>query len=179
MNPRVIGLDLSLTGSGIASSRGWCEVVGRADITTLPLAQRDAALVALAREITHLIGGVSDLIVIEAPAYSRSGGGAHERAGLWWRVVHILLGEGHTLVEVLPNLRSTYATGRHNAPKTHVVDAVARRWPTWQTGGDENAADAVVLMAMGLDHLGHPAAIVPARHHAALERVAWPEAVAA
>ncbi|SFK91906.1 crossover junction endodeoxyribonuclease RuvC [Streptosporangium canum] len=176
--PRVYGLDLSLTGTGIASSSGWCDVIGAGGITTLPLAERDAAIQHLTNGIVDFIGPDAHLVVIEAPAYSRRGGGAHERAGLWWRVVHRLLAWEVPVVEVLPNLRSAYATGKARAAKTEVVDAVARRWPTWQTAGNDNAADAVALMAMGLDHLGAPLCPMPVKHRDALAKVAWPEAVA-
>ncbi|UBU10003.1 hypothetical protein [Nonomuraea gerenzanensis] len=177
MSPRVYGLDLSLTGAGIASSAGWSDSIGRVGVTSMPLAERDLAIYQLAHEITELIGATADLVLIEAPAYSRSNGGAHERAGLWWRVVHRLHGWQIPVAEVLPHLRAVYATGKHTAKKTEVVDAVARRWPKWETGGDDNRADAVVLMAMGLDHLGHPLTAMPVKHRAALERVAWPEMV--
>lgn len=123
--------------------------------------------------------GAPDLAVIEAPAYSRTGGGSHERSGLWWRVVRRLLAQGVPVVEVAPTQRCRYATGKGSATKGAVVDAVARRWPQYQTGGNDNACDAVVLAAMGADHLGHPTAIVPATHRTALDRMTWPEEVSA
>lgn len=172
--PRVVGLDISLTGTGIACSAGWCNAIGIGGITSLPLARRDAALDQLSYDITQHIGPTTDLVIVEMPAYSRSGGGAHERSGLWWRVVHRLLRWDIPVVEINPGHRSTYATGKGNARKTEVVDAVARRWPAWQTHGDDNAADAVVLMAMGLDAAGHPLAPVPAKHRAVLDKVTWP-----
>ncbi|TQN30584.1 crossover junction endodeoxyribonuclease RuvC [Haloactinospora alba] len=172
--PRVIGLDASLTGTGIASSIGWCTIVGRAGVTNLPLADRDRAIVNLARGVLDTVG-TPDLAVIEAPAYSRSGGGAHERSGLWWRVVRHLLAQGVPVAEVAPTQRCRYATGKGQALKTAVVDAVARRWPQYVTGGNDNLADAVVLCAMGADHLGYPIATVPATHRAALDRITWPE----
>ncbi|MET8864641.1 hypothetical protein ABZW11_17025 [Nonomuraea sp. NPDC004580] len=175
--PRVVGLDISLTGTGIACSAGWCDAIGLPGITSLPLARRDAALDQLAYDITQHIGPTTGLVVIEAPAYSRSGGGAHERSGLWWRVVHRLLRWDIPVVEVNPGHRSTYATGKGNASKTAVVDAVARRWPAWQTHGDDNAADAVVLMAMGLDALGHPLVDLPKAQRDALTKITWPEVV--
>src|SRR5690349_25113122 len=90
--------------------------------------------------------GCPDLVVMGLLAPSRSGGGAHERAWLWWGLFGILDG-GCVPVALMPNnLRTTYATGRGNAPKTAVVDAVARRWPDWETGGDDNLCDAVAMM---------------------------------
>ncbi|WP_049568709.1 hypothetical protein [Nonomuraea sp. SBT364] len=175
--PRVIGLDISLTATGIASSTGWCHTIGLNGVTNLPLARRDAALKTLADDITNHIGATARLVVVEMPAYSRSGGGAHERSGLWWRVVHRLHLLGIPVVEVNPAHRGIYATGKSQPKKTEVVDAVARRWPAWETGGDDNAADAVVLMAMGCDAIGHPFAPVPAKHRSALDKITWPGVV--
>jgi crossover junction endodeoxyribonuclease RuvC len=177
--PRVYGIDTSLTATGIASSLGWCDTIGASGITNLPLHDRDRTLCELADRITHTISLAADLVVIEAPAYSRSGGGAHERAALWWRVVHRLHNRDIPVVEVLPTVRALYATGRANSGKTQVVEAVTRRWPAWQTLGDDNAADAVTLMALGLDHLGAALCDMPAKNRTALNRVTWPQAVAA
>ena len=172
---RVIGLDISLTGTGIACSAGWCDAIGLNGVTTKSLVERDAIIVNLSYDIAQHVGPETHLVVIEMPAYSRSGGGTHERSGLWWRVVHHLVAWEIPVVEVNTGHRGTYATGKWNPKKTEVVDAVARRWPAWQTHGDDNAADAVVLMAMGLDAMGHPLATVPAKHRAALTKVAWPQ----
>jgi crossover junction endodeoxyribonuclease RuvC len=73
-----------------------------------------------------------------------------------------------------PNHRMQYATGKGAATKNLIVDAVARRWPTWPTNGDDNAADAVVLMAAGRDWLGHPLTTLPKTHRDALDKAIWP-----
>jgi hypothetical protein len=51
--------------------------------------------------------------------------------------------------------------------------AVAKRYPTFEITNDDEA-DAVGLLALGLDQLGHPLAPVPARNRHALEITAWP-----
>ena len=172
--PRVVGVDISLTATGLASSAGWCHSLGVDKLTTLPLPQRQAALRDLGVDILTSIGH-PDLVVIEAPAYSRSGGGNSERAGLWWHIVHALAGREIPVVEVMSSTRIRYATGKGVGSKGAVIDAVARRFPDYQTGGDDNCADAVVLMAMGRDHLGLPLAAMPQAHRAALAAVRWPE----
>lgn len=169
----VLGLDLSLTASGIASSTGWCKTVGRDGITTLPLRDRVEAVGNLADGIYGMATG-HDLIVVEKPAFSRAGGGAVERHALWWLVVEQLLANGYPVAEVGPNSRALYATGKGNAGKNAVVDAVARRLPGFATGGDDNLCDAVILAAMGADHLGWPLAVMPAAHRKALSAVKWP-----
>lgn len=175
--PRVIGLDLSLTGSGIASSDGWCEVVGQKDVTTQPLDRRLAIIDDLAAQILNLVCA-PDLVVIEQPAFSRAGAGSIERHALWWLVVRSLRGHELPVAEVTARGRMRYATGKGAATKSAVVDAAARRWPSFETGGNDNLADAVVLCAMGRDWLGAPLSTLPQTHRAALAVVTWPDLLA-
>lgn len=176
--PTVIGIDTSLTATGVASSLGWCDLVGYTDkknpITKLPHPARIAALTALATDIAALVG-TPDLAVIETPAYTQSGGGAHERGWLWWDIYRRLSNRDVPVALMTPNQRMLYATGKGSGGKGGVIDAVARRWPTFETGGNDNLADAVTLMAAGIDALGHPLAAMPQANRAALDAVAWPQ----
>lgn len=176
--PTVIGLDTSLKATGIASSLGWCRTVGYTDtknpITKLPHTARLDAMKTVFRGIAHNIG-TPTLAVMETPALSRTGGGTHERGWLWWRVYDHLVDREIPVALLDPRQRMLYATGKGNAAKNVVVDAVARRWPDWATGGDDNAADAVVLMAAGMDWLGCPIVPVPQTHRAALAKAQWPD----
>lgn len=183
--PVVVGLDTAIgsassTGTGIASSRGWAEAIGYPDrkkkdhsFSKLPHQERLAQLRKLRNRITETIG-CPDLVVMELPAPSRAGGGSHERAWLWWELYGWCQTNYLPVALLTPNQRAQYATGKGNAGKPAVVDAQARRWPAWETGGDDNLADAVVLMAAGMDYLGHPLATVPATHRAVLDKVTWP-----
>jgi crossover junction endodeoxyribonuclease RuvC len=123
--------------------------------------------------ITEQIG-TPDLVVMETPAFSRSGGGAHERAWLWWELYGYLATHHIPTALMGTGQRCTYATGKGNASKEAVVDAVARRWPAWETQGDNNLADAVVFMAAGLDWSGHPITAMPKTHRAAIDKATWP-----
>lgn len=178
MTPTAVGLDLSLTGSGIASSLGWCEKVGQGDITTKPLDQRIALVGDLAEQVLVLVGRPT-IVCVEVPAFSRAGGGVLERSALWWLIVRSLHVRRITVVEIFNQQRMRYATGKGAANKGAIVDAVARRWPQFETGGDDNLADAAVLAAMGADWLGHPLAPMPATHRLALDKVRWPEGLSA
>ncbi|MBZ6211705.1 hypothetical protein KVH31_34990 [Streptomyces olivaceus] len=178
--PIVVGVDPSLTGTGIASSNGWVDVHGykrpRAKdpgITQLPHAERIQAMRDLLTLVTTTIGH-PDLAVIELPAVSRSGGGAHERGWFWWQLYHHLTLNEVPVALMAPNARALYATGRGNAPKGAVIDAVTRRYPAWATEGNDNAADAVTLMAAGRDWLGHPLTTLPKTHRTALTKATWP-----
>ncbi|MFF7795601.1 hypothetical protein [Streptomyces sp. NPDC007991] len=178
--PVVIGIDPSLTGTGIASSNGWCEVIGYKKhrtkdpgITQLPHADRIRAMRDLLAQVRTAIG-CPDLAVMELPAPSRSGGGAHERGWFWWEIYFYLTSSYIPVGLLTPNARALYATGKGNAPKNLVVDNIARRFPDWATEGNDNAADAVALMAAGRDWLGAPITDLPKTHRAALDKATWP-----
>jgi len=176
--PRVLGLDLSLTATGIASSLGWCRAIGYTDkknpITKLPHARRLTAMRAVRNGVIHEIGRPS-LAVLELPAPSRAGGGAHERAWLWWEIYEYLLANEIPVGLLGTGQLKLYATGSGNADKQKVVDQVARRWPRWETFGDDNCADAVALMAAGLHWLGVPLAVMPERNGRVLDNCLWPD----
>lgn len=183
----VVGLDLSLTGTGIAVG-----LAGEQPITTTvsstghkgdSLAQRVTRLRGLHREVfsvlePFLFVGMATrpaLIVIEAPTYATSTGSQHDRSGLWW-----LLVDGfhrrHDVAEVSPSQRAKYATGvggGKGANKDAVLAAVVRRYPDVPVSNN-NEADATVLFAMGSRHLGHPIDQLPASHLAAMDAVRWP-----
>ena len=174
--PHVIGLDLSLTASGFASTLGWCELLGEDGITTMQLADRAAAVYRLACRIVDLAKS-SDLVVLERPAAAQAYGGASERAGLFWLVVVKLRAIDIPVAEVTPGTLKQYATGKGQGDKGAVIDAVARRWPMFQTGGNNNIADAVVLAAMGADQYGQSLAVMPSINRAALKKIEWPERI--
>lgn len=173
---RIVGIDPSLTGTGIASTAGWCTHIGQDGILKQSLAVRVNTLANLRHDIIEAVG-TPDLVVIEAPSFRSLGGGSLERHALWWSLVTALCGRGVPVVEVTPAQLQLYATGRGVGGKAAVIDAVARRWPGYETKGDNNLCDAVVLAAMGADWAGQPMATVPATHRKALDKVAWPDGV--
>lgn len=171
--PHVIGVDVSLVATGVASSHEWCETVGREKVTVMGIEDKVAAVDGLARDILTLCQG-ADLVVIEAPQTGKSYGGLVERIALTWLVVRALTHAERRIALVAPSGRARYACGKGNASKSAVVDAVARRWPQFVTTGNDNLADAVVLCAMGRDWLGAPMGTVPQNHRDALSKVIWP-----
>jgi Holliday junction resolvasome RuvABC endonuclease subunit len=169
-----VGIDISLTGTGIARSDGTCEVLGRTGILNLPLAQAVAELDWLA---THIANGVPDgtrLVAIEMPAFSRATGGAVERHHLWYLVAARLIKFGLPVAEVPATTLKKYATGKGNSTKSAMVDALARRLPQFTTRGNDNLVDAAWLCAMAADRCGVPLVELPKAHRVALDGVQWP-----
>lgn len=176
MTGRVLGIDPSLTATAVASSAGWVEICGRAGKRTDGYPERLDRLADVLHDAKVIISGGSmiELAVIEGPAYSRSDPSMFDRAWLWWQLYRHMLSCGIPIAVVTPNQAKQYATGKGNAAKGAVIDAVARRWPAYATAGDDNACDAVALLAMGLDYLGRPLAVMPAAHRQVLAKVTWP-----
>ncbi len=173
MSACVVGIDLSLTGTGIADSFGTVQLVTSSGSKDADLASRWSRLRKVCGEVVQIVNVAQpDLVVIEAPAYASKLGSMHDRSGLWWLVVDRLL-EVTDVVEVAPAGRAKYATGKGNASKDVVLAEVVRRFPDY-TGSNNNSADAYVLMAMGLDHLGYPLVEMPALNRTALDAVRWP-----
>jgi crossover junction endodeoxyribonuclease RuvC len=172
MTTYVVGLDLSLTGTGISTPDG-VRLVESKGAKAATLADRAHRLDSLMRKILRDCSA-ADLVVIEQPAFSRTQGSQHDRSGLWWLVVSSLIYAGVPVAEVTPSGRAKYATGKGNAGKDAVLGEVIRRFPGY-TDSNNNTADAYVLMAMGLEHVGHPLVELPKTHRDALDAVRWPE----
>lgn len=167
----VIGIDLSLTATGVACKHG-VELVTSKGHTDDALADRHHRLMRVREDILCWTRD-ADLIVIEQPAYSRTAGHMHDRSGLWWLTVHALYAMGRPVAEVSPTSRARYATGKGNASKDLVLASVVRRFPDFDVN-DNNTADALILTAMGHDAFGQPLTDMPAAHRVALDAVRWP-----
>jgi crossover junction endodeoxyribonuclease RuvC len=163
----VIGLDLSLTSTGVAGSAGWAD-----RIRTAPTLDLYIRLRVVRQRVMDYVRD-ADLVVVEGLAISRQTGQHLTRAGLWHLVMERVDAHGIPWAEVSPTGLKRYATGKGNSPKDEVLAAVVRRFPAVEVRGNDEA-DALVLAAMGADHLGVPMVDMPEAHRAALTKVAWP-----
>lgn len=171
LRSRVVGLDLSLTATGIANLRGRSALLHR--LGSQPAGgrwpDRHARLEALAEDVIDLVGPRPALVVLEAPAYGSKTGQVHDRAGYWWSVYGRLRGHEVPVLVVAPAKRAKYATGRGTAGKDEVLAAVVRRYG-WAEVGNNDHADALVLAAMGARLLGEPVEEwLPQAHLAAMD----------
>jgi crossover junction endodeoxyribonuclease RuvC len=187
----IIGLDLSLTSTGLARIEAGQDALGATvltqTVTSKPrarrrgdppplLLERSARLRRLAGDITQRCAS-ADLVVIEGPAFSRNESGTWDRAGLWWLVVARLTGAGLRVVEADPTKIKTYALGKgagQGTDKDHVLAAVVKRYPDVDVTGND-VADALVLAALGARFAGFPIEPhgLPQTHLKALDGIRW------
>ncbi|MFE0190750.1 hypothetical protein [Streptomyces sp. NPDC058989] len=183
--PRVIGLDLSLTSTGVAGT-DWAKALRPG---------RRRSHERMDWLCGHIRVGVEDanLVVVEGAAYAQGGqAGHHELAGLWWLVTQDLWRHHIPYAVANPHHRTIYATGRANPAqdwprkeRSRVAKGMVRSVAVERYGvecegpGRYDQADATVLAAMGLDWLGYPTVPVPDTHRRALEAVRWPDLVPA
>lgn len=168
--PLVIGLDLSLTCTGIAGA-GWTDHVRPKNLLG------HERLAFLLDQVGSFIRA-ADLAVIEGPSF---GGGVKHRhedlAGLRVMVRQWCWSHGIAYAVVPPSCRALYAAGRGNASKGEVRTSVAERYGIELEGRARyDEADAYTLLAMGLDWLGHPLAAVPEKNATGLTGCQWPSA---
>ncbi|MEU8362354.1 hypothetical protein AB0C27_40680 [Nonomuraea sp. NPDC048882] len=179
---RVIGLDLSITSTGVAFSDGstCCIKTKTAD--------GDYRLTVIRRTVALAVGGPElmgnptapppTLVVIEdLPAHAKSAG----ITGMVHGVVRQLLDEaGVPYARVVPSTLKKYATGSGGADKTAMALAAFKRVGREfvdDKGGDQ--CDAWWLRAMGLDMLGRPVVELPKAQRESLAKVTWPETAVA
>lgn len=163
-SPRVLGLDLSLTATGIALPHGA--------LTTYATPHRGMPRLQAIRDVitTHIHS--LDLVAIEGYAFGRPNQAAH--LGELGGVIRLTLHEhGIPYADIPPASAKKYATGKGNATKPDMRMALFQRAGIDER--DDNAVDAWWLRAMALDHLGHPPVKMPADHRTALAKVTWPE----
>lgn len=179
---RVVGLDLSLTSTGIALEGGTAVID--------PAPRRGMDRIMWIRD--RVLGYVSNevycdsnlpldhLVVIEDYAFSR-GNRAHELGELGGVVKAAMLDVGYSFVVVNPKHLKMYALGKGGGKGT---DKAAMRIAAFKRFGIEfltdDECDAYWLRTMGVDAMGDGTMIadLPPSHRKVLSDIDWPTAVA-
>jgi len=198
--PHVVGVDLSLTATGLAWPDHHTDSLGATGLTNprMSLDERVSGLDALAERLYYAITGrraifdhwLPRLVVIENLPTGGTAGGvvSTEKGYVWWRVVYLLTGLGIPVLDVSPATGKLYACGMGNANKREVIAGIQEFFPEWEihktskagkvlTTVDDNKADAVPLMALGCELLGEPLVELPAKHRKALDKLELPPGV--
>lgn len=159
----IVGLDLSLTATGIATAdRRYVVDPGRL--------RGPERLHHIAAAVNEAVAGAR-MVAVEGYAFGRPQGMA--ALGELGGVVRYLLWRlGVPYVDVPPASLKRYATGHGNAPKDEVLAAAIRR--LGYDGHDHNVADAMWLRTMALDAYGAPVVVMPAEHRKAIAALRWP-----
>lgn len=169
--PRILGIDSSLTSSGMCRVNVSTAADGspdgmvsawNADIWTIKSQPGpDRSQVGMSNRIAGIITAMeahisaADLVVLEGQSSMLKGSSAQSLPWLWGRIVDATVAHAVELIIIPPSLRMKYATGKGNAQKDLVLAATIKRFPNIDiTGNDE--ADAVILAAIGCRHLGLP-----------------------
>lgn len=201
--PLVVGGDPSLTATALAWPDGRVITHGRAGLTNVrtPLQERGQAMMGLTLELGHLIAGgglTGALEALDGPLWPRlvlledfPAGNTRidpERGYLWWSLINYLGRNGVPVLAVPPSNVKQYACGMGNANKREVIAGVREWFPQFEirrtsktgkilTTDDDNKADAVALVAMGMELLGQPLAELPGKHRRALDALELPPGV--
>lgn len=167
--PKVIGLDLSLTSTGIAYGNGSWERIRPGKLRGMERLGKLVSEVLWALEAGP--PGPPRLVVIEGYTYATT-----NSAHVLGELGGIVRWELHRLkvpyAVVAPSKLKTYATGKGTGKKTAMVVAARERLGLDVMEDDE--ADAIWLRALGLDLLDAPMAALPKTHRRALDDVELP-----
>lgn len=176
----VVGIDLSLTGPGIAAiSEPWgtLDVLANAKATTLgrvpvDVDQRGLILRRAADRVGQMAANLASrsefvLVVMEGLLLQSGTGKAPERAAFWWMVRGELESRGYPVTTVHPTTRKSLgldeegrealrkmdgSARKRNAKKVGLA-SMRRRWPG-VVFPDDNASDALVCAELGARALG-------------------------
>lgn len=184
---RVVGLDLSLTSSGM--SDGFQSRVRQTSPEDGPTEARFESILDEARRFVDrnpaspLLQPRADLVVIESGAFSRGAqaASAEQLAGLRFLVRHWLWSIAVPFAMVTPTGLKAYVTGHGVATKQQMAAAVHERYGIDLSGlkvseGRYDVADAFGLAAMGYHRLGHALRREgPPPPLKSLQAVRWPE----
>lgn len=168
--PVVVGLDLSIAATGVATPHG---------VETIKLAAKlgDSRLQILADKVEELVVPripapylPAELVVIEG--YVTRSPAASVLGLVHGAVRTRLLDLGVPYLLVPPATLKKYATGKGTGDKTAMAIAALKR--AGREFGDDNQCDAWWLSVLGLDLLGHPIVDIPKTQRAAIQGLQLP-----
>lgn len=149
----VMGLDLSLTGTGVMAVDDQWRIVERRLVTSSPKEENTPRLTKIAISIMLSVGKIRpDLVVIEGPAFGISKTTSifqlGELAGI---VKRDLFTTNHPFIIVPPSQLKKFVTGKGNAKKDLMLLAVHKKYG--EDFEDDNLCDAYVLARYGFQFL--------------------------
>lgn len=167
MDVTPIGLDLSLTSTGIA--------VGAIQIAYASKMRGVARLADIGEYVVEIADHEDNpVVIVEGYSFGSRNSQAHSLGELGGVVRYLLWRSDIPFVEVPPTCRAKFATGKGNASKSAVVSAVsARTGIVWDGKGAEDRCDAWLLQEAALARLGAARFEWPKAHLDALDKIDW------
>lgn len=167
INPCIIGLDLSLTATGVAHPRGEVEVIRPDKI--IKAIDGMARIELIRTRISDMLDALTlvELVVIEGYSYGSHQSYAREMGELGGVIRNHLYQERVPYLDVSPNMLKKIATGKGNASKYEVMQAASKRLN--YDGHNDNESDALWLRAIGWFLMGETPCTIPAAQMEALE----------
>ena len=189
--PRVVGLDLSLTATGIATITQRVDRPPIASVaefkTTLTktgpargklkstecLRDRVLRSRAIAADVCHTALG-AELVVIEGLFTGPNAGKVLDRAATWMRIVDRCIAADVPVAVIAPTALKLPITGSGRADKAAMASALVRLWPDLVISSD-NEVDAVACAHLGAVALGW--AVPTLERHREVKWTEFPEIV--
>lgn len=166
-NAEVIGLDLSLTSTGVA--------VGSRTLVIASKFKGVQRLDDVENQILKIFQAVwPPIVVLEGYSFASRNSQAHSIGELGGVIKMMCHDHGIPVAISPPTCRAKFATGRGNASKAEVMSAVsARTGIVWSGKGAEDQCDAWILQEMGLARLGEARHDWPKTHLEGLVNTDW------
>lgn len=166
----IVGLDLSLTATGVAKN-GGCQTIRFKIVKNASELDKVARLRDLGRLVDRECKG-ADLVVIEGHSFNSQFSHAHSLGELHGVVKVCLFQRDIPFVLVPPASLKKFATGRGNAGKDEVLSAAIR---DGSPASENNAADAWWLHSMAYFRY-RPDLIraIPQYRQQVLSSISWP-----
>ena len=165
---RIIGLDLSLTATG------WATSLTKFGVNTEAAPFRGVTRMDMLvdwLEATVVRAG-PDLVALEGFSFGSKGSSVDQIYGWGWVCRLHLHRAGVAYAEIPPSVLKRFATGKGTAAKPDMRMELYKR--TNVDIADDNAVDAVWLWALARAAYGFPVIDVPKTHLEAVDKVEWP-----
>jgi crossover junction endodeoxyribonuclease RuvC len=123
----------------------------------------EAASIRIGKIISALSSHITqaDMVMLKSVTFNSAGTAARDLHWLWGRIVDCAVEHVVDLCVVPAAHTAAYVTGAGNSAKSTVLSAAKTRWPQVETVDSPEAADALILAAIGCRHLDKPIDQVP------------------
>ena len=146
---KVLGLDVSLTGTGWCKTGQDTTMWNSGVIETKGMLGHERKQFILDNIKTKLDKNM--LVIIEGYSFASKGSSIIQIAEMGGIIRHYLFQNGYKYIEIAPTTLKKYATGKGNTDKALVLKEVYKNWK--MDFFDDNECDAFVLGAIGKELL--------------------------